>query len=100
MISRADIETITAAGGVLYSTDGDGIGPVRQVYLDAQTGYPALVRVSTRISAASESLVPLRAATMECRNVLVPYSKDQVREAPPIDAGGGITPEEQTGLFR
>ncbi|WP_434620339.1 PRC-barrel domain-containing protein [Arthrobacter sp. A5] len=99
MITTQDIETIIVGGGVMYSTNGDEIGSVRQVYLDDKTGEPSLVRVSTGISITSESFVPLVEATMEGNDLHVPYSKDQVKDAPPMDAEGGISPEEQARLY-
>lgn len=50
MITTQDIGAIITGGGIAYSTDGEEIGPVRGIYLDAQSGEPSLALVSTGIS--------------------------------------------------
>lgn len=71
---------------------------MQQVYLDAQTGAPSVVRVSTDIFAASQSLVPLLEATVEGNDLHVPYSKDQIQNAPATETSNGITAQDQARL--
>ncbi|MBG0738267.1 YsnF/AvaK domain-containing protein [Paeniglutamicibacter antarcticus] len=99
MISPQDIETVIVGGGVMYSTNGEEVGAVRQVYLDGESGEPSLVRVSTGHSAASESLVPLLEATLEGNDLHVPYSKDQIKDAPHLGSEGGVSAAEQARLY-
>ncbi|WP_298753118.1 PRC and DUF2382 domain-containing protein [uncultured Serinicoccus sp.] len=86
--------------GVVVDQDGDKIGKVGQVYLDDSTGEPAWVTVKTGLFGTSESFVPLQGATVQGQEVRVPYTKDQVKDAPRVEEDGHISVEEERELFR
>lgn len=88
-------------GAIAYTRDGDRIGRIGQLYLDDATEQPEWITVSTGLFSAKESFVPLADALVDGDRVTVPYSKDQVRDAPPVDAGEGHLSEEQEAeLYR
>ena len=80
MISRDSVQTLI--GGTAYTTDGDKIGSIGQVYLDNDTGQPAWVTVKTGLFGSNESFVPLNQAEQTDDGIRVPYDKDRVKDAP------------------
>jgi uncharacterized protein (TIGR02271 family) len=97
MITQNDIARLDGAD--VYDTDGDKIGSVGQVYLDAQSGDPEWVTVKTGLFGTKESFVPLRSATVGDDRVTVAYDKGQVKDAPQIDADGPISHVEEDRLY-
>ncbi len=81
------------------STDGDKIGSIGQVYVDDDNGQPTWVTAKTGLFGTSESFVPLEGARAEGNDIVVPYSKDQVKDAPRVDADGHLEPAEEDRLY-
>ncbi|MEB7504376.1 YsnF/AvaK domain-containing protein [Arthrobacter koreensis] len=100
MISNEQVEGLMAASGNVLGPNGDKIGSVGTFYLDDQTNEPAWVTVNTGLFGTNETFVPLSEATVEGVDVLVPYSKDEVKNAPQIDSDGSISAEEEVTLYR
>lgn len=98
MISQKDIQQL--AGAEIYNTDGDKIGSAGQVYLDNQTGEPEWISVKTGLFGTKESFVPLDKASLSGDRLQVPYAKDQVKDAPRVDADGALSPAEEDELYR
>jgi uncharacterized protein (TIGR02271 family) len=86
-------------GTNVYDRNGDKIGSVGQVYLDAQNGDPEWVTVKTGLFGTKETFVPLRGADVAENRVTVPYAKNQVKGAPQIDADGPLSYDEQDHLY-
>ena len=100
MITTNDIQAILDGKTNVVTTDGDKIGSVGQVYLDDVTGEPTWVTVKTGLFGSSESFVPVDDATFAGEELRVPYSKDQVKDAPRVDADQNISPAEEDELYR
>ena len=100
MISNQQVEGLMAGAGNVLGPNGDKIGAVGTFYLDDQTNEPAWVTVNTGLFGTNESFVPLSEATVEGVDVLVPYSKDEVKNSPQVESDGSITPEEEVMLYR
>src|SRR3954453_19856967 len=79
MISRDSVQTLI--GGTAYTTDGEKIGSIGQVYLDNASGNPAWVTVKTGFFGTNESFVPLDDAELADDGVRLPYDKDRVKGA-------------------
>jgi uncharacterized protein (TIGR02271 family) len=84
----------------VYESDGSKIGSTGQVYLDQQTGEPTWVSVKTGLFGTKETLVPLEKATLTDGRIVVPYGKDQVKNAPRIEPDDELSPAEEEELFR
>jgi uncharacterized protein (TIGR02271 family) len=97
MITQDDIQQLGAAD--VYTTDGDKIGSVGQVYLDDQSGAPEWVSVKTGLFGTKESFVPLDKAALSGDRIQVPFGKDQVKDAPRIDVDGDLSPAEEDELY-
>ena len=75
-------------GATAYGDDGEKIGKVGQLFLDDQTGQPEFVTVNTGFFGTSESFVPVADATFNGDRLVVPFSKDKVKDAPNVDLDG------------
>ncbi|WP_249998885.1 PRC and DUF2382 domain-containing protein [Actinoplanes sp. M2I2] len=97
MISQNDIQRVF--GTDVYTTGGDKIGSVGQVYLDNESGDPEWVSVKTGLFGTKESFVPLQDAALNGDRVEVQYSKAQVKDAPRIDVDGDLSPAQEDELY-
>jgi len=84
----------------VYESDGTKIGSTGQVYLDRQTGEPTWISVKTGLFGTKETLVPLEKATLSDDRIVVPFGKDQVKNAPRIEPDEDLSPAEEEELFR
>lgn len=100
MINKEHIDTILTNGGDVFSTDGDKIGSIGQFYLDDETDRPSWVTAKTGLFGTSESFIPLEGASVDGNDVRVPYTKEQVKDAPRIDPDGHLSPEEEDRLYQ
>ena len=97
MITQNDIARLNGAD--VYDTNGDKIGTVGQVYLNATSGDPEWVTVKTGLFGTKETFVPLRDATVTDDRITVAYAKDQVKDAPNIEADGPMSHTEEGQLY-
>jgi len=89
-----------AIGSTAYSSDGDKIGKVGQIYLDDQSGQPEWATVNTGLFGTSESFVPLSDASFSGDRLTVGFTKDKVKDAPNIgDSDGHLAPEQEQELY-
>jgi uncharacterized protein (TIGR02271 family) len=101
MIGTDHAQNLLSNGGQVLDQHRDKIGKAGQVYLDDRTGEPAWVTVKTGLFGGAESFVPLAEGRMEGDDVSVPYSKDQVKDAPRIeDENGHLSRDEEAELYR
>jgi len=99
MISNEHIDRLLAGRGNVIGTNGEKIGGVGQVYTDDETGRPNWVTVKTGLFGTRESFVPVQEARVEGEDLVVPYTKDQVKDAPGIDPDGHLDPTEEDRLY-
>ncbi|MCY1143776.1 PRC and DUF2382 domain-containing protein [Actinoplanes sp. Pm04-4] len=97
MTTQNDIDQLT--GTDVYDTDGDKIGSVGQVFLNADSGDPEWVTVKTGLFGTKETFIPLGNATVANDRVTVAYTKDHVKDAPRIDADGPLSYAEEEELY-
>jgi hypothetical protein len=101
MITVQDMEGLLFAGGDVVGDDGKKIGSLGQLFLDARTGNPAWVTVTTGLFGKAESFVPMAGAELHGKELHVPYGKDLVKHAPRIEsAEGHLSPDEERDLYR
>ncbi|MBT2566259.1 YsnF/AvaK domain-containing protein [Arthrobacter sp. ISL-85] len=100
MISNEHIDALLDGRGDVLGTGGEKIGAVGQVYSDDDTGQPKWVTVKTGLFGTRESFVPLEGARMQGEDLVVAYSKDQVKDAPGVDPDGHLDPAEEDRLYQ
>jgi len=89
-------------GRTVKSADGGKIGSAGQVYVDDQSGRLEWITVNTGLFGTKESFVPLRDATVQGDDLVVPYDKDRVKNAPQgdQDGDGHLSAEGEDELYR
>lgn len=99
MLNRENIEDLLTKGGNVIGSDGEKIGSIGQLYADDDTGEPTWVTVKTGLFGTSQSFVPVEGAHSQGDDLVVPYSKEHVKDAPRVDVDGHLTPEEEDRLY-
>ncbi|MBT2551327.1 DUF2382 domain-containing protein [Arthrobacter sp. ISL-65] len=100
MITNEHIDALLGGRGDVLGTDGEKIGGVGQVYADDDTGQPKWVTVKTGLFGTKESFVPLEGARQQGDDLVVAYSKDQIKDAPGVDPDGHLDPAEEDRLYQ
>lgn len=96
MIDTTNVNSIFDAKVV--DRNGAKVGTVKQVYVGPD-GQPLFASVATGLFGTSESFVPLENATVTGDELRVAYDKDQVKDAPRIDADGDLSDAEQDSIY-
>ena len=100
-LTQNNLNDILNNKGTVLSSSGDKIGSVDQFYVDDASGRIAWVSVHTGLFGTSESYIPLDDATVQGSDVVVPYTKDQVKDAPKVNTdGGALEEDDQDVLYR
>ncbi len=85
-------------GAPVYDPSGDKIGSVEEVYLDGKSNQPEWIGLGTGFFGTKRVLVPVSGASLSEDGVTVRYPKDQVKDAPDMDADY-LTPEDERALY-
>jgi uncharacterized protein (TIGR02271 family) len=78
---------------------GDKIGSVGQVYLNDQTGQPDWITVNTGLFGRRESFAPLQGSSFNGDNVVLPFDKAVVKDAPDVADSSHLDGDEQERLY-
>jgi sporulation protein YlmC with PRC-barrel domain len=97
MLQVAEVEALK--GRHVVGSDGNKIGKVDEVYLDENSGSPEWALVNTGLFGLRSSFVLITGATEDGEDIVVPFDKATVKDAPSIDPDGALTPEEEATLF-
>jgi hypothetical protein len=87
-------------GETLHDAEGQRIGTIEEVYLDADTNEPEWALVHTGRLGTGRSFVPLRDARMTEDGPAVPFDKSIVKDAPGVDPDGELSKREEAELYR
>ncbi len=94
------IGDITALRGRdALDANGDKLGTIDEIYEDTETGKPEWVAVKTGLFGTKLSFVPIAEASESADGLRLPYTKDQVKNAPNADADQGLSQEEEERLY-
>lgn len=78
---------------------GDKIGKLESVYVDVTSDQPSFATVTVGMMSKKLVFVPIEDAVVGPGYVKVPYSKNQVKEAPSIDTDGELRAEDEGDVF-
>jgi uncharacterized protein (TIGR02271 family) len=92
-------ETYEWRGREVVTPDGAKIGKLEEIYLDSDSGAPEWATVTTGLFGTQQSFVPLTEANPQGGKVVVPYTKDQVKDAPSVDPDGELSHDEEARLY-
>jgi hypothetical protein len=87
-------------GRTVVDRDNEKIGIFDEIYLDEGTDEPAWAAVKTGPLRLRRRVVPVADAEPDGDRVRVPFTKAQVRSAPPIDSNGWIPEGDQAAILR
>jgi uncharacterized protein (TIGR02271 family) len=88
-------------GQDMVDRDGDKIGKIEEIYLDADTNEPEWGLVHTGLFGTKQTFVPIRDASGgDGEGVRVPFEKSQIKDAPKMDADGQLSQEDESELYR
>jgi uncharacterized protein (TIGR02271 family) len=80
--------------------DANKLGTIEDIYLDQDTGEPEWVALKTGMFGSKLSFAPLSQAHQDGDTIVLPYEKDQIKNAPRVDADGALSQEEEAQLYR
>ena len=96
-----DIDTVQRwQGRTMVDPAGDKLGTIDAIYLDDETGQPEWATVTSGLFTATTAFVPLAQAQDTGDSIQVPYDKQQVKNAPSMEAGGQLSQDEEAELYR
>ena len=87
-------------GRPVIGSDGQKIGTVADVYFDKDTRQPEWALVTTGLFGTKHSFVPITASSPSAEGLSVPFTKDQVKDAPRLDDDGELSEDEELLLSR
>ena len=86
-------------GRTVIDRDGQKLGKIHELYYDEQGGQPEWALVNTGLFGTKKTFVPIRNASPTGEHLKVPISKEQVKDAPRIDADQELSESEERQLF-
>jgi uncharacterized protein (TIGR02271 family) len=87
-------------GSNAVDNDGEKVGTIHEIYMDAETGKPEWLAVKTGMLGSKVSFIPIVGAREAGGEVRVPYDKQQVKDAPNAEADGELSQQEEASLYR
>jgi uncharacterized protein YrrD len=97
LIAREQI--LDARGAAVLTGDGSKAGTVEDIYLDRDTDNPEWVLINTGLFGSRSTFVPLAEARSEGNDIVVPYTKDQIKGAPNMDSDGELAQDDEADLY-
>ena len=95
------IDTVQSwQGRTMVDPAGDKLGTIDAIYLDDETGQPEWATIASGLFSAKTAFVPLAQAQDIGDSVQVPYAKQQVKNAPAMEADGSLSQDEEAQLYR
>lgn len=88
------------AGLYVIGSSNVKLGVVESVYADIRSGQPQWAAVRSGLFGTDVSLIPLAKAECDNRSLRIPYSVQQVRDAPHRASGTVMSHKEEANLFR
>src|SRR5690348_2484999 len=85
-------------GQKAVDANGDKVGTISDIYLDRASGEPEWAAVKTGLFGSNVSFVPIQDARTGDGDIRLGYTKDQIKDAPNIDADGQLSTEEEQRL--
>ena len=102
MTSRWNMRSLTEVRDKdIFSSDGEKIGSVRDIYYDDSSREPEWIGVGTGFLGMQEKLVPVEVLEPDGDHFRVPFTKDQVKDEPDFNLRDGrLTNEDEMKLCR
>ncbi len=92
-------EIETWYGQPLLDSVGSKIGEISDSLLEAETGQPAWLTVTTGGFGKKETLVPVHGASQSDDGIRVPYDKAQIKDAPSVKPDQELSDDDVRQLY-
>jgi hypothetical protein len=76
------------------------LGVVEDIYADIRSGYPQWAAIQSGLFGTDVSIIPLTATEHDDRSLRIPYSVEELRNAPHRSPGTAMSHKEEANLFR
>ena len=86
-------------GHTAYGSDGEKIGKIEDVYEDHAGSGPEWFAISTGWFGTKQTFAPVSGATADGDRLMLPYTKDQLRDAPNWDTTGSMDDFDADRLY-
>jgi uncharacterized protein (TIGR02271 family) len=86
-------------GRNVVDQEGAKVGTLEEIYLDQRTDRPEWALVHTGLFGTKSSFAPLAGARLDGEDVRIGYSKQEVKDAPSVEADRELSPEEEARLY-
>jgi uncharacterized protein (TIGR02271 family) len=86
-------------GRNVVDQEGAKVGTLEEIYLDQRTDRPEWALIHTGLFGTKSSFAPLADARLDGEDVRIGYSKQEVKDAPSVDADRDLSPEEEARLY-
>ena len=86
-------------GKTAVDVDGDKIGTVGQVYVNDESGEPDWITVNTGLFGMRENFAPLSGSSFDGDDLVLPFGKQVVKDAPDVADSSHLDVDEQQGLY-
>jgi uncharacterized protein (TIGR02271 family) len=93
-------EMLSWRGRDLVDREDGKVGKIGEILVDTETGQPEWALVNTGLFGTKSTFVPLRDAGEAGDKVRVPFDKDQIKDAPRIEADQELSQREEAELYR
>lgn len=92
-------QLLELGGTPVYSSDGEEIGKVEEIFADRETALPEWIGIGAGSVESKRVLVPVAGTRFDEDAVTVGYAKDRVKDAPEIDSDDEISEWIEQELF-
>lgn len=86
-------------GWTVRGNRGETLGKIEEIYIAEETATPDWALVRSDGPGASTSFLPLQGSRSERNEVIVPFTRAQVRHAPRIEEASRLSPEQGAALY-
>jgi uncharacterized protein (TIGR02271 family) len=86
-------------GRKVIDSDGDKVGKVEEIYEDTGSGQPEWALVDTGLFGGKSNFVPLAGARPSGEEVQLDFTKEQIKDAPGVEADGALSHQEEHDLY-
>lgn len=100
MITTDQVQNLLDGGGSVVDSGGGKVGTVEQVFLDDQTGNPEWATVTFGMFGGAQSFVPIANADVQGDQLVVPFDKSTIKDAPRMDdSSTHLSQEQESELY-
>ena len=86
-------------GRTVVDQNGQKVGKIDELYYDQEGGQPEWALVNTGMFGTKKTFVPIAGAQPDGEDLRVSVTKDQVKDAPRVDADQQLSEDEERSLF-